>query len=114
TPTTGTTTTTTTPSHIVNPFTTAFLFTKNLKLGSTHPEVQKLQQFLNVNKYTVATTGAGSIGKETNYFGPATVKALNRFQLAYTDTILTPLQLTKPTGNFFSYTRSKVNEMLRK
>jgi hypothetical protein len=116
TPTTGTTTTTTTttPSSIVNPFTTAFLFTKNLKLGSIHPEVQKLQQFLNANKYTVATTGAGSIGKETNYFGPATVKAINRFQLAYTDTILTPLQLTKPTGNFFAATRKVVNSMLQK
>jgi peptidoglycan hydrolase-like protein with peptidoglycan-binding domain len=48
----------------------------------THPDIRTLQQYLNSKGYTVSLTGPGSIGNETNYFGPATLQALTRFQKA--------------------------------
>lgn len=53
-----------------------------LKLGSKGPEVKILQQFLNKTKFKVATTGAGSNGKETENFGPATEAAVKKWQKA--------------------------------
>jgi hypothetical protein len=56
--------------------------TLNLSFGMTHPDIRTLQQYLNSKGYTVSLTGPGSIGNETNYFGPATLQALTRFQKA--------------------------------
>lgn len=53
---------------------------KNLELGAVSEEVRALQKFLNANGFLVATTGAGSPGKETIRFGAATQQALIRFQ----------------------------------
>ena len=50
---------------------------------SCGPMVKKLQQFLNRNGFALATTGAGSVGQETSFFGPRTLAALKRFQSAY-------------------------------
>lgn len=60
----------------------AFSFEKNLGLGSRGDAVLKLQQFLNKTPGTaIATAGrAGSAGKETSAFGPATVAAVKVFQ----------------------------------
>jgi photosystem II stability/assembly factor-like uncharacterized protein len=58
------------------------LITKTLKLKVTSPEVKELQKYLNTNGYILALSGAGSLGKETNYFGPATKKAVIAFQKA--------------------------------
>ena len=44
------------------------------------PEVKNLQIFLNLIGYTVAQTGWGSRGMETEYFGPATEKAIKELQ----------------------------------
>ena len=57
-----------------------FQFTKNLKYRDRSTDVLELQKFLNSNGYTVSNTGAGSIGFETTYFGPATRNALTKFQ----------------------------------
>lgn len=57
-------------------------FTKTLQTGMTNPEVKTLQQYLNSKGFIVSKSGAGSVGKETNYFGPATRSALARFQKA--------------------------------
>ena len=46
------------------------------------PEVQSLQIFLNLTGYTVAEEGWGSRGMETEYFGPATERALKAMQKA--------------------------------
>ena len=59
-----------------------FNFTRNLTLGSTGEDVRALQQFLNVQGFAVAATGAGSAGNESTAFGPRTQAALARFQEA--------------------------------
>ena len=51
--------------------------------GDCGPMVQNLQKFLNRNGFTLATTGPGSVGQETSFFGPRTLAALKRFQSAY-------------------------------
>lgn len=53
----------------------------NLHFGVKHANVKVLQQVLNRLGYTVASMGPGSVGNETDYFGPLTRNALIRFQL---------------------------------
>ena len=55
-------------------------FKVDLKLGMSHPDVKRLQQYLNNHGYTVSFIGQGSKGKETEYFGTKTQKALIKFQ----------------------------------
>jgi len=57
-------------------------FTRNLYLGISGEDVRTLQKLLNANGYIVATTGSGSAGIETIYFGPATKAAVIKFQIA--------------------------------
>jgi hypothetical protein len=57
-------------------------FTRALTVGSTGEDVKCLQVLLNANGYTLATTGAGSPGMETSYFGPITLTAVRAFQVA--------------------------------
>jgi len=56
--------------------------TRDLSLGVNGEDVRALQKFLNAKGYTVAQEGAGSLGNETTYFGPATKAAVIKFQLA--------------------------------
>ncbi len=56
--------------------------TRDLTLNAVGEDVRTLQKFLNARGYTVATTGSGSMGNETTFFGPATRAAVIRFQLA--------------------------------
>jgi hypothetical protein len=53
-----------------------------LTYGVTHPQVATLQKLLNAKGYPVATSGDGSPGRETTYFGRATETALKRYQCA--------------------------------
>jgi hypothetical protein len=76
-------------------------FNTNLSLGTTHPDVLKLQQFLNNNGFTVALQGPGSKGNETNIFGFATQSALIQFQKAN--------NITPAIGLFGPVTRGVVN-----
>lgn len=89
-----------------------FTFQTNLKLGSTNPDVIKLQQYLNSHGFVVATKGAGSAGQEIALFGNATKKALMKLQAAHPDLLVTPYGLTAPSGNFAAATRSYVNNNL--
>ncbi len=90
---------------------TGFTFTANYKMGQSGSEVMQIQKFLNANGFTVATTGAGSAGNETSYFGAATKAAVIKFQNANAASILTPVGLTTGTGNWYASTRAKANMM---
>ena len=56
--------------------------TKTLRMGMRDTQVVELQQALNAAGFTVATTGAGSVGMETSYFGSRTKAAVMAFQAA--------------------------------
>lgn len=75
--------------------------TRTLRSGSTGEDVRTLQKFLNCKGFVVATTGSGSVGNETNKFGPATVKAVKALQKSYN---------LKSDGIFGSKTRETVNK----
>ncbi|HUO55839.1 MAG TPA: Ig-like domain-containing protein [Candidatus Paceibacterota bacterium] len=70
---------TTTSNTVATP--KVFRFTRNLERGMSGKDVQALQAWLNLHGFLVATSGSGSLGSETDYFGPATKKALTAFQV---------------------------------
>ena len=106
---TKTTTTTTTKTIVVTGLPVGFQFTKNLKPLMTSKDIVQLQMFLNANGFVVATSGLGSKGKESPYFGAKTKIALIKFQEAYAKDILIPQGLTKGTGNLGTFTRKVLN-----
>jgi hypothetical protein len=57
-------------------------FPHNLQLWDTGNDVLQLQQFLNTHGFTIAKTGVGSAGNETDTFGLYTYAALIKFQEA--------------------------------
>lgn len=90
----------------------SYTWTRNLSIGSTGDDVRQLQRFLNGNPQTqVAVTGVGSPGNESSYYGPATARAVSKFQEMHAAQILTPLGLTQGTGGFYTSTRAKLNEV---
>lgn len=62
-----------------------FRFGDNLRLGSTGEAVKQLQILLNAIPGTAVATGArtGAAGRETTFFGPATMAAVKAFQKAH-------------------------------
>ena len=87
-------------------------WTRNLSIGSTGSDVRALQVFLNKDSGTrVADSGAGSPGNETSFYGPATGRAVTKFQEKYAANILTPLGLTSGTGGFYNSTRVHANSL---
>jgi peptidoglycan hydrolase-like protein with peptidoglycan-binding domain len=86
-----------------------FQFTQNLAFGVVDDQVTELQQFLNAQNFTVATSGPGSPGNEVDVFGSKTKAALIAFQEAHADDILAPYGLTNGTGVFGTTTRNYIN-----
>ena len=84
------------------------VFSRSLTVGQVHPDAKRLQQLLNSDPDTqVAKSGAGSPGKETSSFGPATKSAVMKFQVKYG--VAKPGQLGY--GLFGPATRAKVAEV---
>lgn len=90
-------------------------FTRSLKVGMRGEDVRMLQVVLNTDLETrVAVSGAGSLGNETDYFGPATKRALIKFQEKYRAEVLTPVGLTVGTGFFGEKTRARASALRAK
>jgi len=84
----------------------SYQFDRSLKLGDRGQDVLELQKYLNTAGFTVTLSGAGSKGSETTYFGPATQKALIKYQQAQ--------GISPSSGYFGPITRSKINGGLKK
>src|SRR3990167_8130268 len=83
--------------------------TRNLSLGMSGSDIQLLQQVLNRDqRTTLAMTGPGSRGMESQYFGPITKRAVIAFQDMYADEVLTPVGLTAGSGYVGVFTRAKL------
>ena len=97
-------------SHSITLTTTGVLsahytFTRTLHLSMTGADVRQLQIFLNTHGSIVSSTGAGSPGNETTYFGQRTFNALVKYQSA---------NGIKPTSGFFGpITMGVVNALLQ-
>lgn len=71
---------------------------QDLEEGDINEDVRTLQKLLNKAGFTVAATGPGSPGNETNIFGPATKAALIKYQQAH--------NLYPPIGYYGPLTRA--------
>ncbi len=78
-----------------------YTFTTDLKLGSNSEAVRALQVYLNNKGYSIATSGVGSKGNESTYFGGLTRTALAKYQAA--------MGIAPAAGYFGAITRAKVN-----
>jgi hypothetical protein len=77
----------------------------SLRQGTTSDDVSKLQTFLKDN-------GFFTYPSITHFFGPVTFQAVKVFQTKYAADILTPQQLTQPTGLVLGFTLKKINEVM--
>lgn len=77
------------------------LFKSNLTAGSLGSEVKALQMFLNAHGYSIASSGPGSSGNETDTFGGLTRAALVKYQKAK--------GITPAVGYFGAITRAAMN-----
>ncbi len=89
----------------------SYNFTLNHELGDQGGEVMNIQKFLNAKGFTVSTSGAGSPGNESSYFGAKTRAAVIAFQNANAATILAPVGLSAGTGYWGPSTRAAANAM---
>ena len=85
-----------------------YKFTRTLQFGMYGDDVKKLQDALKALGFLAS--GVNSTG----YYGTLTLKAVNKFQLAFKSDILTPVGLDSPTGIFGTNSIKKMNQILMK
>src|SRR3989344_6422942 len=79
-------------------------FGPDLTIGSTGMDVKCLQQYLNWAGHMVASSGAGSPGNETEYFGSRTQAAVAKWQAAN--------GVSPAGGNFGKISRAKYASLM--
>ncbi len=82
-----------------------------ITIGSSGQSVLNLQRFLNNQGFTIASSGPGSSGRETNVFGGKTSKALGKFQKHYNDLLLTSNADYKSLGEVGPKTAALINNI---
>lgn len=90
------------PSHV---------FSTDLTIGMSGPDVLALQQFLQYYGYMPNVVN-GQLFSPTSYYGGMTKTAVAAFQSAHQALILKPAGLTAPTGYFGPSTRGYVNKVI--
>jgi peptidoglycan hydrolase-like protein with peptidoglycan-binding domain len=89
-----------------------YIFSQNLHIGSRGESVRQLQVLLNQSSDTQVTiSGAGSPGNESLYFGPATMRAVIKFQEKHSFEVLAPAGLVRGTGFVGRLTLAKLNTL---
>ena len=81
-----------------------YTFTKPLRVGSSGPEVQVMQQLL-------IAEGVLPVDCATGYFGGRTLAGVRAFQNKYAADILLPLRLDEPTSTWGSACIAKANQL---
>jgi len=79
-------------------------FTRSLTVNVTGEDVRCLQQYLNSTDFTVASSGPGSPGNETTFFGPLTRSAVAKWQAAN--------NVSPPVGYFGPISRAKYDSLV--
>ena len=87
-------------------------FTRSLTMGSKGDDVKCLQEYLNGAGHTLASSGAGSPGNETTYFGSITKAGVIKWQNANAAVVLAPVGLSTGTGYFGPSSRSAYASMV--
>ncbi len=87
----------------------AVLLPRNLGKGDKGADVKALQKYLNTHGAIIASSGAGSPGKETDLFGDLTRTALVRYQELHAADMLAPQGKTKGSGYLDFLTREYIN-----
>ena len=89
-----------------------FSFKKDLMLGDTDSDIVYLQKILNSNPNTVVTSsGVGSPGHESTYFGPLTQIAVIKFNTPMSS-LYGPNGILAGTGIVEKTTRTKLNLLI--
>lgn len=90
----------------------ASIYSSSLGEGDEGQSVRDLQVFLNMDADTqIASSGPGSPGNETNYYGSLTANAVSDFQAKYSADVLAPLGLSAPTGYWGNSSQSKAQSL---
>ena len=92
----------------------SYTFNTSLSYGTSSMEVKYVQIFLNQDPDTrVSSTGPGSPGQETTYFGTKTKQAVIKFQLKYKNNISAAAGYAiSCTGYVGKGTRQQMNQVL--